>query len=617
MPHAEAESLFSRLGGSWKKSGKRSRQKSRILHGQEGRGRLRAFGLGRVVDWDVTYKGEERILSYKLSMIKDALRRVEIGDESASSDETSTGVSVKVSELVKDFRSLRYENINQELTQIFALYLRQYSDIQISFDGFLIDPETAIERTTMYSLPEIEAEGESFETSIEIVEWKMQTDRRLFFCDFAGFPLDSSNTGIQAPGFNFTAYLKSNYFSKLMAENRLEIAELDAPTAKAMALAKELMRDHFRQRASEKAAGLVERWQEEEIYPYEGSPTNEAEVVERQVFNVVALNVNHFLPTFEGADEKTKRLQLRLLRHAIEHAPADLSKILIEVLDLPVDKRQELSGLLDRTTLSHIISASKIITDRLEFINGLETLVFDAQLKNKVLERAQLHRILAENSWIFGEQYNLSVDDQSLTEVLKHHISAQSRDIEIDQPVLRPDGSRGIVDLMFSRNIQLAGSEEREHLIVELKRPQVTIKAETLTQIKSYAFSVAKDIRFKEVPAKWVFWAVSSDIDDFARLDVNQRDRPRGMLHQSDDPSITIWVKTWSQIISDCRARLRFFSDKLNYTPDRDSSIAHLQNTYHKYLADLFTARAETIESDTEEHKNTAESDFENSAIKN
>ena len=214
-----------------------------------------------------------------------------------------------------------------------------------------------------------------------------------------------------------------------MAENRLEIAELDAPTAKAMALAKELMRDHFRQRASEKAAGLVERWQEEEIYPYEGSPTNEAEVVERQVFNVVALNVNHFLPTFEGADEKTKRLQLRLLRHAIEHAPADLSKILIEVLDLPVDKRQELSGLLDRTTLSHIISASKIITDRLEFINGLETLVFDAQLKNKVLERAQLHRILAENSWIFGEQYNLSVDDQSLTEVLKHHISAQSRDI--------------------------------------------------------------------------------------------------------------------------------------------------------------------------------------------
>ena len=38
------------------------------------------------------------------------------------------------------------------------------------------------------------------------------------------------------------------------------------------------------------------------------------------------------------------------------------------------------------------------------------------------------------------------------------------REVEIDEPVKRPDGTRGIVDLMFSRNIQLAGSEEREHL---------------------------------------------------------------------------------------------------------------------------------------------------------
>ena len=416
------------------------------------------------------------------------------------------------------------------------------------------------------------------------------------FATPAAFPSTTRNQGIQAPGFNFTAYLKSDYFAKLLAENRLEIANLDVPTSKVLDAAKGAMRDHFRRRASEKAAGLVEEWQRERIYPYAGQPANPVEEAERQVFNVVALNVNHFLPSFQESDEKTKRLQLRLLRHAVEHAPADLSKILTEVLDLPIEKRQELADLLDRTTLAHIISASKVIADRLEFLQGLETLVFDFEFKHTVRERAQLHRIVAENAWMFGEQYHLSVDDQSLTEVLKKHVAARGRDVEVDEPVKRADGSRGIVDLMFSRNIQLAGSEEREHLVVELKRPNVKLDAEVAAQIESYAFAVADDERFRAVPAKWVFWAVSSDIDPTVARKVSQKDRARGILFQDEEQRITIWVKTWSQIVNDCRSRLRFFAEKLNYTPDRDSSLAHLKTTYHKYLADLFAAQVETAE---------------------
>ena len=599
MPYSEAEGLFSRLGGSWKRDGKRSRTKKRLLHGRYGGGRFRAFGLGRVVDWDVIYAGDEGLQQYRLSMLKDTLRRVEIGEEAPAPVGSRQGVAVRVSELENDFRSLRSEDVVQELAQVFALYLRQYPEISVYFNHHKLDPATAVERTVNYPLLSIEANGKTFDVVIEIVEWRMQAERRLFFCDAAGFPLDSSSPGIQAPGFSFAAYLKSNYFAKLLAENRLEIAELDEATATAMTAAKEAMRDHFRRRASEGAAGLVEQWKRDDIYPYREPPQTEAENIERQVFNVVALNVNHFLPKFEESDEKTKRFQLRLLRHAVENAPDDLSKIFNEVLDLPAEKRQELAGLLDRTTLSHIIGASKIVTDRLEFLRGLETLVFDSDLKHKVLERTQLHRILAENAWVFGEQYHLSVDDQSLTEVLRQHIG-QGREVLIDEIVTRPDGRRGIVDLMFSRNIQLAGSEEREHLIVELKRPNVDINAETITQIESYAFAVAEDARFRDVPAKWVFWAVSSDMDVHARRKVSERGRPGGMLHQSDDPSITIWVKTWSQIIGDCRTRLRFFSEKLNYAPDRDASITHLKATYDKYLPDLFTAESEASEQEDE-----------------
>jgi hypothetical protein len=76
--------------------------------------------------------------------------------------------------------------------------------------------------------------------------------------------------------------------------------------------------------------------------------------------------------------------------------------------------------------------------------------------KKVLLERAQLHRMLAEEAWIFGDEYTLSVDDESLTSVLHKHIKELGRDElapDVTEEVLRADGSRGIVDLMLSQVI--------------------------------------------------------------------------------------------------------------------------------------------------------------------
>ena len=594
IPYEKAEELFSRLGGSWKQGRHHSLEDKRILHGKDGRGRFRAFALGRVVDWDVCAPGPDSTLqSYRISMIKDHMRRVEISDVAPAGDAARRGVTVSVSEPERDFRSLRDGSAIGDMAQVFALYLRQYPKAQINYDGAAIDPRSVEELSTSYDLPDIEtADSEKFTASLEIVEWRIKAERRLFFCDANGFPLDETSPGIHAPSFEFTAYLKSDYFANLLATNVLDLANMDPAVERSLTAAKEVMRDHFRKRAAERAAGLVEEWRKDKVYPYEGEPTNVVERAEREVFNVLALNVNTYLPEFSTADERSKRFQFRLLRQAVQHAPADLARIINEVLDLPEDKQQELAGLLDRTTLAAIISASRLVADRLEFLRGLETLVFDTDFKGKVRERTQLHRIVAENAWMFGEQYHLSVDDQSLTEVLKKHIAAKGREIEIDEPVLRPDGSRGIVDLMFSRNLA-RGMDEREHLVVELKRPNVRIDSDALTQVKSYAFAVAEDERFRDVNSRWVFWAVSGEMDTVARREASQANRPRGLVYDDDQLRISIWVKTWGQLVNECKSRMQFVEEKLNYNPDRDSSLAHLNRTYQKYLPDLFAAKIE------------------------
>jgi hypothetical protein len=77
-----------------------------------------------------------------------------------------------------------------------------------------------------------------------------------------------------------------------------------------------------------------------------------------------------------------------------------------------------------RTDLSGIISAATLVADRLKFLEALRFVLFDYEAREKLRERSQLHKILEQNTWIFGEEYNLWASDNSdndLTTVLKAH----------------------------------------------------------------------------------------------------------------------------------------------------------------------------------------------------
>jgi hypothetical protein len=350
--------------------------------------------------------------------------------------------------------------------------------------------------------------------------------------------------------------------------------------------AKEVMRTHFKARAAQDAHSLVEEWKSEKTYPYVGDASSPVQRLERQVFEIVALNVAKSLPDFQSADRTNRKFQLRMLRQAIEKSPAELQLILNEVLELPIRKQEELVKLLRRTPLSSIIGAAKMVGDRLDFLDGLESLLFNAESKQQLKERSQLHRILADNNtWIFGEEFALTVDDQTLTEVLRKHAKLAKLEIVINEPVKRFDGTKGIVDLMLSRKIPGARAEDLDHLVVELKAPKVKLGPAETTQIQSYAFAVAQDERFRDLNTRWTFWLVSNDMNDFVKKQIRSSGHPIGMLWQSEDSRITIWVKTWSQIIHDSRARLRVFQKELNYTADRDASVDYVKEIYARILS--------------------------------
>lgn len=581
--HKEAPDLFSHLGGSWKHQTGETKLRHRFLHGSEGKGRLKAFSLGRVVDWEVCHKDGNEFSQFKVSMIENAMREVRISDPEPA-EEKRPGVRCVISELHKEYEFLHSEHTIQELSEVFATYLKNYRDVQITLPAGNLDISVAIASSKVIPLGNTIDKGVEFPFELEIIEWKNQTNRVVYLCNEAGFPLSQTDIRVQVPGLNFSAYLKSPYISKLSRDGLLGLAELNPILNDVLSKAKEAIKNFHRERGAEKAQTVVDRWKEEHVYPYAADPKNLVEKIEREVFDIVAVKVNNLLPDFDASPLKGKKLQLRMLRQAIEKSPEELQLILSEVLDLSEKKQKEFAKLLQETSLTAIISASKVVTDRLKFIEGLDTLLFTEQEKTNLKERSQLHRLLAENTWIFGEEFSLSVDDKSLTEVLRKYLALKGIETEVDTPVKRIDGRKGIVDLMLTRSIPCSRENELEHLVIELKRPTVDIGAKELEQIESYAFAVAEDERFNGLDTRWTFWIISNGMDEHAKRRAKQANMPYGLIHQSDDKRISIWAKQWSEVLQSNRHRLKLFQTKLEFNADRDVSLEFLKQTYANVL---------------------------------
>lgn len=120
--------------------------------------------------------------------------------------------------------------------------------------------------------------------------------------------------------------------------------------------------------------------------------------------------------------------------------------------------------------------------------------------------------------------------------------------------------------------------------MIELKAPTVKVGSKETTQIKSYAFAIGEDERFRGVPVRWTFWLVATDMDDFAKREVSLPGRPEGVLWESADLRSRIWVKTWAQILRDCKTRLKIFQKELNHSADSEASLDYLKKTYARIL---------------------------------
>ncbi|MEZ9617608.1 ATP-binding protein [Vibrio sp. 10N.261.55.B8] len=586
---------FKSLGVSWKKTKLRS-DSGRYLHGKLGQGRFKSFIVGRYVEWNTTaLTPENEYERYSINGLADNPKQFRY-TESEISNNGRTGTITTIKEISCNSSDLNVSKIKEVFSTVFANYLSKYPKVKLYVEDEVLDPSSLICYQDKFELDPIEFNGERYDYTLNIIEWDFHCKNEIHLCNMSGLPiLPCNEKPVGTKGFNYTAYLRSDHISELSDKGLLDFDRLEPSLNTAVEGCISKLNSYFQSRKLEKSVSKIDRWKKEEIYPYKNKSYSPIEQAEKEMFDILAVNISDSIPSFEKSDNTIKKFQLQLLKQIVNTQPSDLNTIIEEVLKLSKKKQRELSELIKDVSLNSIINMSKVVSDRLSFITGLEEILYNKETKALLKERTQLHKILAENTWVFGDAFNMTVNDQSLTKVLEKHLKEKHTNVVIDQPVKRVDGRSGIVDLMLTRALPTNHSDQIEHLVVELKAPKVKVGPDELTQIKSYAYAVAADERFKNLDARWTFIVISNELTPFVLQELKNDKTGSGIAFDAEN--IRVVVKTWSQIISECKHRLKFMKDELNLNVSTTDGLKYIKEHYSEYTEGVEVSEEELIAS--------------------
>ena len=123
---------------------------------------------------------------------------------------------------------------------------------------------------------------------------------------------------IQAPGFNFTAYLKSDHIRELDKSGLLSLEELHPDVTLLINAAMAKLKQHLRKCPVENTGQLLQKWKADKVYPYEGDTKDKVEEAERQVLDVVAVNINSYLSDFDDSTLTNKRFTFNLIKQSLK-----------------------------------------------------------------------------------------------------------------------------------------------------------------------------------------------------------------------------------------------------------------------------------------------------------
>ena len=583
MNREQAERGFKEYGDSWKRRVGVRTHNDRTVHGQRGQGRYDILSMGSSATWLSTARdvnGDLATIHVRISGSDP--KNYEITEVSPSDHRTGTTLEVvDVTETASN--ALLRDSFPDSLTPDFAIYLRKYPGVVIEILGARLDP------SSLHQPPidtRFTVDGLKDPVNLVFIEWNKRSEgsQHIYLCDENGAAL-LDVLGVPSKDIAYTSYICWADFKNPETSPYKAIIGGDDLAGRVFTAGKEATREQLALIAERKRGEALSGWKEEKSYPYEGEPASRSEAVTRKSFDVLAVEATTVLSPMEV---QQRRFAMKLMKIAVETNPSAVQKVMREVLRLPEPRVQELADLFERTSLESIITSTHMIADRLDFLESLKTLVFE--FKKLLLERTQLHKILERETWLFGDEWTLTASDETLRRVLVKHLGKLGQEVgyaDIMPVVQADDGTIMIPDLVLSVGAS-SYAQRNEYLVVELKRPSVTLGKQELDQIEGYAIAITGDEQFNQVNVIWDFWLIGNGYDDYIARKLHAPNVPRGCAIA--DSAFKVHVRTWAEIIRDAEHRHQFIKDTLAVEPDEETGVAYLNRVHRERIPDSLRA---------------------------
>lgn len=578
IPYNKIESYFQQFEKSWKAA---ARPKNRgAYHGSKGCGRFKCFAIGKKLEWTTTYRTDEGALkTYVLQLVEDSAVDLTILPESAATG--TTGTTLKISALTQKMIAQMYQTgikkLMFEVLNAMILDLELDPKVEVEFFGEKLDTKDYKEVDTTFAFDFAGPDGGVAQGEMRLISWKSDVQfvdhKHAFLYKSSGEFLAQHASGTPADSRfpPHTLIIKTNAYngySDLEVEFKPWYANIDKATqARVLAILTNAKEKEF----SKTLNDLIQS----KDYPFKKPPENALEDAHQVAYNAILASL-----AFNNSAAVTPRKpQILKVIFPLLGRMLKGDYLLCESLDKIIDLNEADAGrfnkMVTRIRLSKLLGRYSELIRRKDFLQTLDLLVHVDEHSRLLRERSQLHKIVAEEVWIFGgefEQDNLLTSDKAITTLLRENAkrddlyfeteSDQTRLAEVDAFIRDNEGNwdscvQKIPDLALCRARTVSGARTKDYLIIELKKPMVKID----NKCREQALEVYRGISYAakngggltiDGDHKWQYYLVSSEMDDSLESDFTSQ----GCLEEKESGNYVIKVMLWKDLIEQARARL-------------------------------------------------------------
>ncbi|MGN0798784.1 MAG: ATP-binding protein [Christensenellales bacterium] len=536
------------------------------VKGKKGVGRYSFYEVASSASWETIFKSESGNKTYIINIREDDLINYMPTEPKETTSDTGTTVSLNLN------NNINIDEIIQELKIVFAWYLQLYKDKSIHINGIPLDCSDIL-----YSEETRSFEIEDFKAEITVCVWTRKLNEeysKYYYIDGYEVVRHKENTTLNNKGDNFyhSVFIKSNLFNidKFSFTSQLDDGNLvDLKTKKSKEFKQlKLECDKFlveirRPFIKAYAKSFIEKLKEKKVYPQYNTNNVIDRFKEEQLDDLIA-NVYYFVPkVFTSLNKIQQKTLIRLFELIQDSGETDnLFKILGDVTELTSQERQDMAELLDKVELNNVLSMLQLITDRLQAIKDFKELIKKERVANEV---DHIQKFIEKHYWFFGEEYHLvTAEEPDFEEALRMYLNyASDNYYEKGSVVIEDEDKYKQMDIFAIQSLPCG--DVKKCIVVELKRPSVTLGRTELDQLKKYFGVITREDRFNAANINWEFYLVGNKYNDEIKweLQSNKEHGEKSLAFNID--KCKIYVKTWSEIFTELELNFNYLQEKLKF----------------------------------------------------